>query len=110
MNKFCFIFLIFSTSAFAQVDIDFRVVGSSYTLEFNNGHVCKVQPSFSEAPALGYGADISVAKENAIQNCISQTGKHRMFCEDTSCERIAFNNGNPIISVSNRGAGIGVYF
>ncbi|MBT3980167.1 MAG: hypothetical protein HOE90_02375 [Bacteriovoracaceae bacterium] len=110
MRKLSLLLLCFSASAFAQVSLDFKVVGSSYTLDFNRGFVCKVEPSFSEAPTLGYGTDQTAARDNAIRNCKAETGNHSMHCDSASCEPIAFEQARPVITITSRGGNLGVYF
>lgn len=103
-------FALVSSSAFAQLNLDFRSVGSSFQLGFSKGVVCKVNPAFSTAPTLGYGQTALEARSNAINNCIAETGNHRMHCDDLVCENISFGGGKPTISISVEQGQIGVRF
>jgi len=102
--------LCIGTTSFAQINLDFGKIGSSFELDFNSGYACKVDPSFSGAPTLGYGATESIAKANAINNCIVETGNHQMHCKKVECTPITFDSDKPKISISNNNGRIGVFF
>ncbi len=101
---------LISSSAFAQVSLDFRAIGSSFQLDFNRGFVCQSNPAFSKAPTLGYGQTKDIAAYNATNNCIAETGNHRMHCDDVVCEPVNFNGSNPTVSISVINDQIGVRF
>jgi hypothetical protein len=103
---------VMSSSVFAQLNLDFRVVGSSFELDFHNGYVCSVDPAFSKAPTLGYGISSRLATENAINNCIMETGNHQMHCSRVKCERISFSRSTsyPRVSVVSNNGHLSVNF
>jgi hypothetical protein len=102
--------LIFSIQGYAQLNLNFDEIGSSFQLSFNSGYVCKSEPAFSKAPTLGYGQSEGLAKANAIGNCMSETGNAKMHCDDLECEKISFNGGKPKVEVTMKNGKIGVFF
>lgn len=99
--------LCMSTTAFSQV-LDYSNVESTLRLDFNQGAVCKVDPSFG-LPVLGYGDTKLNARANAINNCIA-AGNSGMFCDDVECESISLGESGATLSIVANGAGAGVLF
>lgn len=99
-----------SVSAFAQLNLDFTSDRGSFQLDFNEGYVCSSEPAFSSAPTLGYGQTKGLAQQNAIINCMKETGNSRMHCDDLECSPISFESDKPSVNLSINNGQIGVRF
>lgn len=114
MNKLMMCILVlasFSAHAGGFLDLDFRGDSSSFSLDFREGFVCKVEPSFSKEPTLGYGATDRLARINATQNCMAENDMSQMFCDDDiTCESLSLGSDNTSVSISIENGQVGVRF